>query len=91
MQNKHQTLITDAELLAITAAKSQEQSYIVLSMRLDTENMQVHNLGLTPQQAVRLLRDLTSLATTSEIMKKAIADTPNLYADFRDCMLKGAI
>lgn len=88
--SNHQTLMTEAEILSVAGARYNDAGFIVLSMRLNPENFMVHNLGLKPEQAVRLWRDLTMLAQTSEVMKKAIEETPNHYDNFKRIMLEEA-
>jgi hypothetical protein len=88
MENQqHSTSMTEAELLSISGATHNETPYVVLSMRLNLDNYHVHNLGLTPQQAVRLWRDLCNLATTSPIMREAISKTPNTYDHYKRIVL----
>lgn len=91
MSRKHFTNITEGELLSISAAKHDGVPYIVLSFRLDSESFEVNNVGIKPEQAVRLLRDLSALATNSDTMKEAIANTENGYDDYKRIMLEETV
>lgn len=79
--------ITEAELLAVSVAKSTDKNFVVFSLRLDTDSFESTNIGISADQAVRLWRDLSSLGLTSEILKQEFNSNPSLYDNYENIIL----
>jgi hypothetical protein len=70
MTDKHLITIRDAELLGASVAGFHGRPRVVLAVRLDPANSFKHvNLGISTQQASRLLQDLKFLFSNSGSLK----------------------
>jgi hypothetical protein len=88
MNKKHFTTVSAGELLSVTGAKHKNENFIVLTIRLDPENFESKNIGLKPEQAVRLLRDLQNMVNHSPIMAEAYQNAPDSFESYKKIVLE---
>lgn len=69
MDEPHLTTTKPIELLAVTTARIRGEPKVLLSVRVDSESFEATNLALSPQQARRLLDDLTERFRSSKLLK----------------------
>jgi hypothetical protein len=60
MSDKYLTLVQAIELLAVSAGRIEEEPKVILTFRSkEVSDFEVTNLAISPQQAQRLITDLT--------------------------------
>ncbi len=75
------TIVKQIEYLGLWTATVDEQSAVVISVRLDTDSFAVTNLSLTASQAKRLEIDLASRFAGSDLLWHSDPD-PELRSAF---------
>ncbi|MEY4565227.1 MAG: hypothetical protein RLY14_197 [Planctomycetota bacterium] len=88
MSEKHFTNIIDGEIVSLSAGQQDNRSFVIVSVRIEPNSFRVVNIGISPEQAVRVWRDLSNMALTSPILKEAVANNPSDYESFRRIYLE---
>jgi hypothetical protein len=69
MSKKHLALVNFAELLAVSTGKVKGEPKVILTFRLqDGDDIEVTNMAISPQQAQRLITDLTARFQNSKVL-----------------------
>jgi hypothetical protein len=76
------TMVNEVELCSASVGKG-DGNRLILALRFPETGYAIQNIGFRPVDAVRLWRDLCFLASNSPLMKKAIAEEPDLYENFK--------
>lgn len=75
-------MVNEVELCSASVGTG-EGNRLILALRSPDTGFQIQNIGFRPTDAVRLWRDLCYLASNSKLMRKAIAEEPDLYEHFK--------
>lgn len=68
MNDPHLTTAHPVELLAITTSRVSDEAKVILTLRLKSGSFEASNVAFSPQQARRLLDDLTERFESSKLL-----------------------